>query len=100
MLQLLRRYQRYIFFFITIIIILSFSFFGTYSALDKVGHPDKVAFKAVDGSSVSVAELEAMTLFLRSDSNDKLLSGGIWGPNFLNDGVSAKTSCKQASQQS
>lgn len=51
---------------------------------------DQTAFTAVDGSSITRSELDQMTLFLGTDSNDKLLFGGVWGPNFLNDGVIQK----------
>lgn len=90
MLEFFRRHQRYFFIIITIVIIISFSFFGTYSTLGSDQWREQVAFRAVDGSDVTRYELDEMALFLSSDNEDKLLYGGAWGPNFLNDGVILK----------
>lgn len=90
MLQFLRRHQRYFFFVITIVIIMSFSFFGTYSTLESPGMGDRVVFTAVNGQNVRHSEVEEMAIFLGSDEVDKGIWGGEWGPNFLNDGVIAK----------
>ncbi len=90
MLEFFRRYQRYFFLVITVVIIISFSFFGTYSTLGSDQWRERIAFKAVDGSDVTQMELDEMAVFLGSDNEDKLLFGGAWGPNFLNDGVIRK----------
>lgn len=91
MLQIFRTYQKYIYLVVTVVIIISFSFFGTYSAFDSVAYKDdKVAFTAVDGTAVSQREVGEMALFLGTDREDKRLFGGVWGPNFLNDGVLVK----------
>lgn len=90
MLQFFRKYQQYFYVLITVVIVVSFSFFGTYSTLPTQVAEDPVAFKAVNGADVKRSEVEALTLFISSDSDDKLLFGGIWGPNFLNDGVIVK----------
>jgi len=90
MLDFFRRYQRYFFIVITVVIIISFSFFGTYSTLNNVAYHEQVAFTAVDGSSVKRSEVDQMALFLGTDAQDKLIYGGHWGPNFLNDGVIVK----------
>lgn len=87
MLNFFRRYQRLFFILITVVIVISFSFFGTYSALFNEGARQETAFTAVDGSYISRAELEQMALFIGTDAQDKMLFGGVWGPNFLNDGV-------------
>jgi len=88
MLEFFRKHQRYFFLIITVVIVISFSFFGTYGAMmsDRGGH-EEVVFTAVDGTPIMRSELDEMTLFISTDSGDKLLFGGIWGPNFLNDGV-------------
>lgn len=87
MLQFLRKHQSYIFVFITFIIVISFSFFGTYNAvLSNPGH-EQIAFTAIDGTAVKRHEVEELALFIGTDQEDKWLYGGIWGPNFLNDGV-------------
>lgn len=87
MLQLFRRYQKPLFFFTTGMIIISFSFFGSYSAMNESTIEDPVVFYAVDGSGVTRSEMEEMILFLSTDVYDKQSAGWGWGPNFLNDGV-------------
>lgn len=87
MLSFFRTYQRYFFMLITVVIVISFSFFGTYSTLQAPNPGASIAFTAVDGTYVTRQELDEMVLFLSTDNDDKLLFGGIWGPNFLNDGV-------------
>lgn len=87
MLAFFRKYQHYIYIAITIVIVVSFSFFGTYSTLSNNVTHEHTAFTAIDGSQISNAELEQMALFIGTDAEDKLLFGGMWGPNFLNDGV-------------
>jgi|688.fasta_scaffold20110_6 GcvH upstream region-like protein len=90
MLDFFRKYQRYFFLLVTIVIIISFSFFGTYSTLTQGNYHEQIAFTAVDGTQVKRAELDQLALFLGTDAQDKLLFGGLWGPNFLNDGVIKK----------
>lgn len=87
MLHFFRTYQRYIFIFITIVIVISFSFFGTYSAMQRSSFEDTTAFIAVDGTHVKRSELEKMNLFIGTDIEEKRNNRGLWGPNFLNDGV-------------
>lgn len=90
MLEFLRKYQRYFYLVITAVIIVSFSFFGTYNTLGGDNYREQVAFTAVDGTPVTRAELEQLVAFIGTDADDKLLLGGMWGPNFLNDGVVRK----------
>lgn len=90
MLDFFRRYQRYFFLVITVVIIISFSFFGTYSTLGSNNWREQIAFKAVNGKDVTRSDLDEMALFLATDNEDKMLYGGAWGPNFLNDGVLRK----------
>lgn len=90
MLHVFRKYQRYIFICITVVIILSFSFFGTFTAMQRSSYEDPTAFVAVNGTSVSKSDLDKMALFLGTDADDKRNFGGVWGPNFLNDGVLKK----------
>lgn len=87
MLHIFRTYQRYIYLVVTFVIIISFSFFGTYSTIVSNPIRDQVVFTAVDGTQIKRNELDEMVMFLSSDSEDKLIYGGAWGPNFLNDGV-------------
>lgn len=90
MLEFIRKYQRYFYLVITCVIIVSFSFFGTYSTLGGDNYREQIAFTAVDGTPVTRGELEQLVMFIGTDSDDKLLLGGMWGPNFLNDGVVRK----------
>lgn len=87
MLDFFRKYQRYFFSVIAVVIIISFSFFGTYSTLGVDSVRESVAFTAIDGTEVKRSELDDMVAFLSTDAEDKLVWGGVWGPNFLNDGV-------------
>lgn len=90
MLDFFRKYQRYFFLVITVVIIISFSFFGTYSTLGSNQWREQIAFKAVNGREVSRMDVDEMALFLATDVEDKVQYGGAWGPNFLNDGVIRK----------
>lgn len=90
MLEFFRKYQRYFFLVVTVVIIISFSFFGTYSTLSEGNYHEQVAFTAIDGSEIKRSELDHLALFIGTDLEDKLLFGGQWGPNFLNDGVVKK----------
>jgi GcvH upstream region-like protein len=90
MLEFFRKYQRYFFIIITIVIVISFSFFGTYSTLSESSFREQVAFNTIDGTAVTRHELDELVLFLSTDTEDKQLYGGAWGPNFLNDGVIKK----------
>ncbi|MEI8365844.1 MAG: SurA N-terminal domain-containing protein [Parachlamydiaceae bacterium] len=90
MLDFFRRHQRYFFVVITVVIVISFSFFGTYSSLSDGSFREQIAFKTVDGSTVTRHQLDEMVAFISTDSMDKILFGGAWGPNFLNDGVVVK----------
>lgn len=86
MLSFFRKYQRYIYTLITGVIIISFSFFGTYGALTERAPQDDKVFTAVDGSTVTRSEMERMAYFIGTDATD-MRQFGSWGPNFLNDGV-------------
>lgn len=90
MLHFFRKYQRYFFLMTTIVIVISFSFFGTFSALSDNPFREQIAFTAVDGRTVTRHELDEMVAFLATDADDKQFFGGSWGPNFLNDGVIKK----------
>lgn len=90
MLDFFRRYQRYFFLVITVVIIISFSFFGTYSTLGSNTWREQVAFRAINGHDVTRSDVDEMALFIATDNEDKMLYGGVWGPNFLNDGVIRK----------
>ncbi|MFV0339329.1 MAG: hypothetical protein ACK5MA_01680 [Parachlamydiaceae bacterium] len=83
----MRKHQKYFFIAITIVIVTSFSFFGTYDTLGGNSIHEQIAFNTVSGEGVTRGELDEFTSFISTDSLDKLIWGGVQGPNFLNDGV-------------
>jgi len=87
MLHFFRTYERYFYAVITVVIVITFSFFGTYNEIASTAWRDEPAFQAVDGSKISRTDLQNMVHFISTDGEDKLLFGGSWGPNFLNNGV-------------
>jgi GcvH upstream region-like protein len=78
-----RRYQRVIYFIITGVIILSFSFFGTYSAFVSGKGDDPVVFRLFDGTPVTRSKCNDYVAFLSTDAQPS--EGG--HVNLLNDGV-------------
>jgi GcvH upstream region-like protein len=81
-----RRYQRAIYFVITTVIILSFSFFGTYSAFTSGKGENPTVFRTEDGSRVTRFEFNDYVHFLSMDSHS-MGEGGAVPSNPLNDGV-------------
>lgn len=91
MLQFFRRFQKSIFIGITAIIVISFSFFGTYRAYQQSkGSPDEEVFVSYQGRSVKQSEFDQLVRFIATDQLDSLILGAPLGPNFLNDGVVRK----------
>lgn len=90
MLDFFRRHQRFLYIVVTIVIVISFTFFGTFNTLSDSPFREQIAFKAVDGTIITRHELDEMAAFIGTDAADKVLFGGMWGPNFLNDGVITK----------
>jgi GcvH upstream region-like protein len=90
MLNFFRQYQRYFFFVITVVIIITFSFFGTYDATGSNVWREQIAFTAINGKEIPRGDVDEMAIFLATNSEDKRYFGGAWGPNFLNDGVIQK----------
>ncbi|MBS4167926.1 SurA N-terminal domain-containing protein [Parachlamydia sp. AcF125] len=90
MLHFFRTYERYFYLVITFVIVITFSFFGTYNEIISSPGTDETAFYKVDGSKVGRTDVQNIVHFIATDSEDKLSYGGMWGPNFLNDGVIKK----------
>jgi len=86
MLELMRRYQKFLFLVITFGVVISFSFFGTFSIFTSHEVPDRVAFTAVDGSSVYASQIGDLANLLSGDSRDLVMTGS---GNAFNDGVIA-----------
>lgn len=90
MIRFIQKYQWYFYVVITTMIVISFSFFGTYGSLQNSGSFDQTAFTTVNGENISRGELEQMAYFISSDGLDKMMAGPQPGYNFLNDGVIRK----------
>lgn len=91
MLEFFRKYQRYFFIVIAVVIVISFSFFGTHHTLNAPKKAEDFPIgQAVDGSKMMRNELDEMIHFIWSDRNDlTLVEKGVM-PNFFNDGVIRK----------
>lgn len=100
MLDFFRKHQRIFFVFIAIVTVVSFSFFGTYQAMNfGSSHEvrDREIGKAIDGSSVSEQEVKAFARFISSGLEDfsearkegvpNLSSGSIVYKDFIKTGL-------------
>ncbi|MES2273298.1 MAG: hypothetical protein V4487_03820 [Chlamydiota bacterium] len=87
MLEFFRKYQRMIFIFVTVMVIASFTFFGTYSAFDsgEVEKKDRTVTLGIDGSKIQLSQLALLSRFLSSDREDHLARD--FTSNWFNDGV-------------
>jgi len=85
----MRKHQRWIYTVVTVIVIISFSFFGASGVIQESADFGKPGFTAVDGSSVSYNDLDAMMRFIATDATDHRQFNGA-GLNFLNDGALVK----------
>lgn len=87
MLEFFRRYQRYFFLVITVVVISSFTFFGTYSTFaGGEERPDRAIGQLIDGSSMMQSEVQKLSRFIATDREDSLQGRGL-PPNLCNDGV-------------
>jgi GcvH upstream region-like protein len=77
MLQFFRKYQKILFLFVTIMVVTSFLFFGTYQAIAPIWH-----------RKAETSYVEQMARFL--DTESWMESRKILSANFLNDGVVSK----------
>ena len=91
MLDFFRRYQRYFFVVIAVVIVISFSFFGTHQTMNQPQQiEDRCIGHAIDGSKMMKSEVDQMIHFIWSDRNDITLTEKGIMPNFFNDGVIRK----------
>lgn len=87
MLEFFRKYQRYLFFVVTVMVISSFIFFGAFSTFgDGEERPDKSIGKTIDGKAMMLSEVQKLSRFLATDREDSSQGKGC-PPNFCNDGV-------------
>ncbi len=88
MLHFFRTYQRVFFIVITITIIISFTFFGTYNAAaGSSAVPHVVIGKGIDGSEITKKDFDALCRMIGSSPLDHS-QGKV--PNLLNDSVVQK----------
>lgn len=88
MLDFFRKYQRYFFIVIAVVIVISFSFFGTFQTLNQPGKiEDKVIGKTIDGAKLMKSDVDRMVRFIASDRSDITLAEKGVMPNFFNNGV-------------
>lgn len=90
MLNFFRKYEWYFFFVISVFVIISFSFFGTYNSMATNNWHEQIVFTAVDGREITRSEEQEMANFIATDATEAPIYGGVWGVNFLNDGVIRK----------
>lgn len=89
MLEFFRKYQRYFFLVITVVVISSFVFFGTYSTLAggaAVEREDRAIGQTIDGSRMMRSEVQKISRFIATDREDSVQKRGSL-PNLCNDGV-------------
>ena len=91
MLNFLRKHQKIFFVIITAAIVVSFSFFGTYSTMaNNADVEDKELFKGVCGIPIKQQELAALCRLIESSPFDRVALEKGSMPNFFNDGVIEK----------
>jgi GcvH upstream region-like protein len=87
----LRKHQRYFFVVITAAIVVSFSFFGTYSAFSNQSQSQDIKlFNGVSGKPVMQQELSALCRLIENSPLSRFAWEKSGMPNFLNDGVIEK----------
>lgn len=85
MLHLFRKYQKVIFWVVTVVVVASFCFFGTYGTMSGQEHKDREIGKNVLGAPVFAREMVTLRHLLETSALDKDSQEGI--PNLLNPGV-------------
>lgn len=92
MLQYFRKHQKVIFLFTTIVIVISFVFFGTFSTLRSQGPKmtEEEVTKMLDGSSLKKSQIVLMARFLSANLEDSRGGDKQTLINLFNDGVLEK----------
>ncbi len=87
MLEIFRKYQKVLFLVVTVMVIFSFIFFGTFSTFGGSDErPDKLVGKKIDGSLMMLSDVQKLSRFIITDREDSMQGRGL-PPNFCNDGV-------------
>src|SRR5579872_2037973 len=72
MMNFLRKHQKKMLIIVTVMIIASFTFFGTASTLNSRDIPDKKVAVALDGSPIMERELQVMIRFMAMGRHEML----------------------------
>ncbi len=88
MLQFLRKYQKFFFGIVAVVIIASFCFFGTQGAMQAPAEiPDRRIGTLIDKSPLMQQEVDLLARFLSTSPNDRQMLEKGHMPNLFNDGV-------------
>lgn len=89
MLEFLRKYQRFFFGLVTVVITASLFFFGTGAGGEEIlERKDRVIGHAIDGSPIGLLEVEKIARFLDLDrSQGNVLNDGVLLKDFLETGL-------------
>ncbi len=93
MLSFFRKYQKIFFLFTTVMVVISFTFFGTFSTIfsgSGAGEKDYPVAYAVDHSPITAHQVERMSHFLSNGFNESWAGRKGKAPNLFNDGVMEK----------
>lgn len=91
MLQLMRKYQKFFFGIIAIVIIASFCFFGTYGTItSQPDIPDRKIGTLIDDSPIMQQEVDLLVRFMATSPDERQLLEKGQMPNLFNDGVIQK----------
>ena len=84
MLEFFRKYQRYLFIFVTVIIIVTFSLFGSYKTFGQTDNRKEIVVgRAIDGSKLKYFEIKQLAALLGAESGQT----GVIRDQFLKTGV-------------
>jgi hypothetical protein len=92
MIRFLRKHQRIFFIIITVVIVITFSFFGTYSVTqNSKGPKDKVLVKALNGKDIRFLQTQKLSILLSNDAHSgnisNLLNKDILSKEFVDTGI-------------
>lgn len=87
MLELFRKYQRILFIFVTVVIIVTFSLFGSYKTLGQTGKRKEIVVgRAIDGSDLKYFDIKQLGAILGAES----AAAGVIGQDLLKTGVAER----------
>ena len=87
MLDFFRKYQRFFFIIVTVVIIVTFSLFGSYRTMGQTqGRKDIVVGQAIDGSKLKYFEIKQLSQLLSSERNKE----SVIDKEFLQTGIAER----------